>query len=234
MPFSCIIIDDDKFALEQLKEYIDLSPYLRLEKAFVDPFSALDFIKSLHNPIDILFTDVEMPGLSGLKLAEQLNDKIRLLILVSSHLHYAIDGYNVNAQQFLSKPFNYQKFEQIIENIRHKIPPPEEYITIKLSGKNQAVKVLLKDIIYIESAANYLKVITKTKTLVPYGSLHSMQQALLPQANFLRISRSLIININFISSTNRYQIKLSEDIVLSVGESYQKTYDKYFKDQISK
>jgi len=234
MPFSCIIIDDDKFALEQLKEYIDLSPYLRLEKAFVDPFSALDFIKSLHNPIDILFTDVEMPGMSGLKLAEQLEDKIKLLILVSSHLRYAIDGYNVNAQQFLTKPFGYPKFEKIIESIRHKIPSADEYLMIKLSGKNQAVKVLLQDIIYIESAANYLKVITKTKTFVPYGSLQSMQQALTPHTNFLRISRSLIININFISSTDRYQIRLYNDVIVSVGESYQKTFDKYFKDQITK
>ena len=234
MPFSCIIIDDDKFALEQLKEYIDLSPYLRLEKAFVDPFSALDFIKSLLKPIDILFTDVEMPGMSGLKLAEQLEDKIKLLILVSSHLQYAIDGYNVNAQQFLTKPFGYPKFEQIIESIRHKIPSADEYLIIKLSGKNQAVKVLLQDIIYIESAANYLKVITKTKTFVPYGSLQSMQQALTPHTNFLRISRSLIININFISSTDRYQIRLYNDVLVSVGESYQKTFDKYFKDQIRK
>jgi DNA-binding LytR/AlgR family response regulator len=234
MSFSCIIVDDDLHTLEQLIEYIDISPHLILVKAFHDPILAMEYILSRDTLIDILFTDVEMPKLTGLKLAQAVQSKFRLLVLVSGHIHYAIDGYNLNAQQFLSKPFNYKKFEQVVDFIYQKIKPTEDSIMVKLSGKNQAIRIYLKDITYIESAANYLKINTLHKTHVPYGSLQSMQDSLFAYPEFLRVSRSVIINVNFISSTDRYKITLENNIVVNVGESYQKIYDKYFKEKINK
>ena len=234
MSFSCIIVDDDLHALDQLTEYIHRSAHLNLVKSFSNPVSAMEYIQQLFIPIDILFTDVEMPLLSGLELAKTTQQNIRLLVLVSSHLHYAIDGYNVNAQQFLSKPFDYRKFERVVENIIQKIKPVENFINLKLSGKNQSVKINLTEVIFIESASNYLKIHTKNKTYVPYGSLQSMQDNLSVYTSFLRINRSVIINVNFITSTTRYQITLVNDVIVKVGESYQKTYDLYFRERINR
>lgn len=231
--FSCIIIDDDPQAVELLAECIQLSPHLTLIKSYTDPIIAQREIAQFGKPIDILFTDVEMPGLSGLELAETINQKVNCLVLVSSHLQYALEGYNVNAQQFLSKPFDYKKFEKIMGNLMKRLKVQDDFIMIRLGGKNNALKLYLKEIIAIESASNYLKVHTLEKTYIPYGTLNAMEEELKSFADFRRISRSFIINTRFIKNINRYKILMEKDLHATVGNSYQKGFDVYF-DELTK
>ena len=232
--FSCIIIDDDPEALELLAECIHFSPHLTLVKSYTDPIIAAREIAQLEKPIDILFTDVEMPGLSGLDLALATNPKVNCLILVSGHLHYALEGYNVNAQQFLSKPFDYKKFEKIVGNLLTRLKTEDDFIMIKLGGKNNALKLYLKEIIAIESASNYLKVHTQEKIFIPYGTLNAMEKELSPFNDFKRISRSFIINTKFIKSIDRYKIHMEKDLFATVGDSYQKGFDVYFRELLRK
>lgn len=229
MPFSCIIVDHDLNALSQLTDYIMSSPYLRLEKSFDNAITALESIQLMNNPVDILFTEVEMPGLTGFQLAQTIHHKVGLLVLMSNHIHYAAEGYYFNARQFLAKPFDYQKFEKTTDHIIQQIHSGGDFLMIRLSGKNQSVKIGLKDIISIESASNYLKVHTADKTYIPYGSLQAMQESLSHSNQFMRISRSVIINTSYIMGTDRYRIKLAHDIQVNVGESYQKAFDEYFR-----
>ncbi|MDQ0966836.1 DNA-binding LytR/AlgR family response regulator [Flavobacterium sp. W4I14] len=231
--FSCIIIDDDPQAVELLVECIQLSPHLTLIKFYTDPIIAQREIAQFEKPIDILFTDVEMPGLSGLELAETINQKVNCLVLVSSHLQYALEGYNVNAQQFLSKPFDYKKFEKIMGNLMNRLKVEDDFIMIRLGGKNNALKLYLKEIIAIESASNYLKVHTLEKTYIPYGTLNAMEEELKFFADFKRISRSFMINTRFIKNINRYKILMEKDLYATVGNSYQKGFDAYF-DELTK
>lgn len=231
--FSCIIIDDDPQAVELLVECIQLSPYLTLIKFYTDPIIAQREIAQFEKPIDILFTDVEMPGLSGLELAGTINKQVNCLVLVSSHLQYALEGYNVNAQQFISKPFDYKKFEKIMANLISRLKVEDDFIMIRLAGKNNALKLYLKEIIAIESASNYLKVHTLEKTYIPYGTLNAMEEELKSFADFRRISRSFIINTRFIKNINRYKILMEKGLYATVGNSYQKEFDAYF-DELTK
>ncbi|TCD05847.1 response regulator transcription factor [Pedobacter frigidisoli] len=233
-PLSCVLIDDDPAAIIQLTECISNYPNLNLVRAFTDPIKARKYLIELEEPIDILFTDVEMPGMSGIDLVREIKGKYRSLILVSGHLHYALDGYDLDAQQFLSKPFDYRKFEKIVSSVISKLPQTEASITIKLSGKNRAERLLHRDIIAIESASNYLKIHTTEKTYVPYGTLSEMQALLKPFSNFRRISRSVIINTNFVKGTVRYKITLDKNMVFTVGESYRKEFNKNFANYFKK
>ena len=229
MPFSCIIVDHDLNALAKLAEYINRSPFLKLEKSFDNAIAALESIQLMNHPVDILFTEVEMPGLSGFQLAQKIPHQVGLLVLMSSHIHYAAEGYYYNARQFLSKPFDDQRLNKVVNHIIQQINSGGDFIMIRLSGKNQSVKIWLKDIISVQSASNYLKVHTADKTYVPYGSLQAMQESLSHCNEFMRISRSVIINTSYIMSTDRYRIKLAHNIQVNVGESYQKAFDHYIR-----
>jgi DNA-binding LytR/AlgR family response regulator len=226
---SCIIIDEDKQALALLSECIELSPFLSLAKSYNDPLIAQQEILQLEYPIDLLFTEIEMKRLSGLELAKTTSKKVNCLVLVSSKLKYALKGYDVNARQFLSKPLNFHKFEKIIGKLLIKLKEEENCIVIKLSGKNNIVKLCINDIIAIESFANYLKIHTPQKVYIPYGSLHAIEKELMLYGNFKRISRFFIINITHIRTINQYKILLIKDLEVSVGESYRKQFDDYFR-----
>jgi len=234
MPFSCIIVDDDLDTLEQLTDHINLNPKLQILATYHDPILALEQMLTLKKPVDILFTDVEMPELNGIELAKKSASKFINLVLVSAHLHYALQGYNLHAQQFLTKPFDQKKFNKIIANLLDSIRPQHSYLMIRLSGKNQAIKIFHKDLIAIESASNYLKVHTVYGIHVPYGSIAEMVTALSPFAEFRRISRSFIINTEFISQVDRYKLILHQDLKVAVGETYQKDFDAYFEATLGK
>ncbi|AZI24082.1 DNA-binding response regulator [Pedobacter sp. G11] len=234
MPYFCIIIDDDINVIEQLTEYIERSASLELSGAFTDPQMATEHLLSLNRPVDILFTDVEMPHLSGFEVAQQTAGKYNNLILVSGHMHYSLEAFFLQAKHFLDKPISPKKFDRVINHVLSTMVTIENFMMIRLSGKNQAMKVLHNDIIAIESWANYLKVYTTTKTYVPYGSLTDVMEELAPTGQFIRIRRSYIINTDAIELVNRYKITLQNGITVSVGETYQKNFDAYFENNIKR
>jgi DNA-binding LytR/AlgR family response regulator len=227
MTFSCIIVDDDLFAVEQLSEYITMVPSLKLLKAFSDPMAALREIKSLDKVVDFLFTDVEMPGISGLKLASEIRGKINFLVLISGHLRYAAEGYDINAKRFINKPFDFKKFNKVVEDIILTQDMDSPYIVVKLSGKNQAIKIFINKIIAIEGASNYIKIHTVDRVYMPYSKLAQMEESL-KGYNFKRISKSVIIHSKYIERINGYNISLRNNLEFSVGESYQKEFNLYF------
>lgn len=224
MAFSCIIVDDDACSIDQLKDYIALVPSLNLIKTFTDPLLALKEIGSLKKPIDFLFTDVEMPNLNGLSLAQQVCHNINNLILVSGHLKYATDGYDIDAKMFLSKPVSFKKFEANINNLIKKNSFENPFIILKLSGPNKFLKLYIDNIIAIEGASNYIKIHTVDKILVPYKKLLSIENELKEYSTFRRISKSVIISIKHIEKTEGYNIYLKKDLCFSVGESYKKDF----------
>lgn len=222
MTLSCIIVDDDLFALDQLVEYVNKIPFLRIIKTFSNPLLALHEISKLETPIDFLFTDIEMGELSGLELAKKIGDKVTCLVLVSAHLRYCIDGYDLNARYFLSKPFNFKKFEHIVIELVNRVFHHKKSIKIKLSGKFQPLKVPIEEIIMIEGAGNYIKLHTLDKTFVPYLKLGEIEKKLELYPNFQRVNKSFIININHIINIDGYTILLKKNLIAKVGRSYQK------------
>lgn len=225
--FSCIIVDDDLFAIKQLMEYISMTPQLSLFKTYLDPVIAVSEICLLDKKIDILFTDVEMPEMSGIKLVAETRNKVRSVILISGDFNYALDGYNIGAKNFINKPFNFEKFSAVIDNVISKILLEYPFLMVKLSGKNQAVKIYLGDIIAVEGASNYIKIHTPKKVFMPYSKMKLME-ARLTGYDFKRVSKSAIISTKHIKRIEKYSLHLTNDLVFAVGESYRKDFDLYF------
>ncbi len=223
MTLSCIVVDNDLFAVEQLEEYILEMPGLNMIISFTDPLVALIEIGALGKPIDILFTDVEMPGLSGLELASRLQHQVKNLVLVSSNIDYAIDGYHVNAKAFLSKPFNYKKFEAVVNRLISRIETEDPFIWVKLA-KNSMVKVYIKNIIAIEGNGNYINIHTVNEILTPYYKISEIEKDLASYSQLKRVSKSFIVSIHYIKKRVGHSLSLQNNLLVNISEPYRKDF----------
>ncbi|WP_246029431.1 LytR/AlgR family response regulator transcription factor [Pedobacter nototheniae] len=226
MALTCIIIDDEPAVLEQLREYIEDVPELTLIKSYSNSTTALHEIMQMKDSIDILFTDIEMPELSGLELANKVRHKTKFLILVSGHLQYTLDGYKVKATEFLTKPFSFQKFEAIISFVFNHLKDP--FVFIKIKENKELLKIQAEEIIYIKASGNYIIINTKDKLLTTLLKLSDMEEKLKDHLYFIRIHKSFIISTKHVEKFKNDFIYLSNGIVLSVGHTYKNTISNYF------
>ena len=220
MTHTCIIIDDEQYSINQLTEYIALTPSLTLTKAYTNPLLALKEISEMEQPVDFLFTDIEMPYVDGLKLVKEVSHKVKHLVLVSAHLKYAIDGYDVGAVHFLLKPFCINKFNKIVDFLIYKTPIPRPFIWIKSGLRKENIKILIDEIVVIQGASNYIKLHTKEKTYLQYGTLLAMENQLKDYNHFQRISKSFIISIKHIKKYNKHSLLLTNNTIVNIGSSY--------------
>ncbi len=222
MRLRCIAIDDEPFALKMLEDYCCRVPFLELLKAFNNPFEALAYLN--HNKPDLIFMDIHMPGISGIQLAKKTENK-PLIIFTTAHSKYAVDSYELNAIDYLLKPFDFERFfkavskakeQKELREIKKSGPPDAESIVIKVEYKN--VKILLNDILYIEALDNYVRINTSEKSYLSLQNLKAIS-CILPKNNFLRIHKSYIVSLSKISYFTREQITIG-DISIPVGRTY--------------
>lgn len=232
--FTCIIVDDDHFCIEQLREYITDTPSLKLVNTFNDPIEALSEMRKIQTPIDFLFTDVEMPKMNGIELSKRLLDKFKHLILVSSHLKYAPEGYAVSARQFLTKPFDFRKFSKTVNMMLESFISEKPFIMVKLGSKNETIKIHTDDIIGVEGASNYIKIHTTGKTYMPYYKISAIDEDLKEHPYFLRINKSNIISAKHIKNVLGYRLTLDNGQELSVSSAYKIKFDWFLKNIVSK
>ncbi|MGM9476839.1 LytR/AlgR family response regulator transcription factor [Pedobacter sp. GSP4] len=229
IPFSCIIVDDEPIALKLLAGCIGKISSLNLVKAYSDPVLALQEIITSENMVDFAFIDVEMPGLNGVLLAEKIAHKANNIVLVSAHIVYAIDGYNVNAKHFLYKPFDFESFESMIGRIINNLAKEKPYIMVTLGSKMQVQRVYVDEIIAIKGNGNYINIHTINGVLVSYYKLSDMEHDLKIFLFMKRISKSYIISIKHIEKVEGFAISLKNNLNLSVGESYRSDFKKSIK-----
>lgn len=226
MKLSCIIIDDELFAIQQLEEYLAEVPIIGTIKSYSDPKLALAEIMQSEDKIDLLFTDIEMPTISGIDLIKQIRNKIDFLVLVSAHLNYAIDGYQINAQHFLLKPFDFNRFYQVVNQLTSRIALETPSIYVR-QGKKY-IKIQIQDIIAIEAALNYVKVHTECRVDIIYGNMKSFEKDLKIYDNFIRVSKSFIISKNHIIQIQGKAIYLKNQLSMTIGITYEKSLSKFF------
>ncbi|MDN3587358.1 LytTR family DNA-binding domain-containing protein [Pedobacter aquatilis] len=220
MTLNCIVIDDDPIVIEQIKEYITNTKDLKFVKSYTNPKNAMSDILNGQDKIDILFTDIEMPELSGLELATKLRHKTRFLILMSGHLHYAIDGYDLKANGFLSKPIAYKKFISATKSIFETLQVDKPFIIFKIKDSKELVKIWLEEIIYIEANGNYVIINATKKQFTTLMKLSEIEERLSSFKRFLRIHKSFIISTAFIEKYQDGFIYLSNKKSLSVTSTY--------------
>lgn len=221
---KCVVIDDEPLALEVVKKYIYKTPELHLVSVFSDPIVALDFLKK--NPTDLLFLDIQMPGINGIQLYQQLAPK-PMVIFTTAYIEFAVDGFNLDAIDYLLKPFDLERFQRSITKAisRFKIASNEskafkkEFLYIHSDYK--MIKIACEDIFFIEASNDYAKIHTNTQSYLTLLSMKAIIEKL-PSDQFLRIHRSYIVSIAQISFTQFRKIGMLNGIELPVGDTYRK------------
>ncbi len=224
-PIKCVAIDDEPIALSIISEYCRRYGNLDL-KCFTSPVEGMECI--LEEKPDIVFLDIEMNSHNGITLAKELPEET-CLILTTAYASYALEGYNVDAVDFLHKPIFYPRFEKAMEKAKRFMRNEEKEssagtITLKADYKN--VVVDLKDIVVIEAMDNYVKIYRKDKpNIVPQIPMKEIE-AQLPADRFIRIHRSYIIAIQYVDRFSNRQIHLQHfPRPVPAGRKYLEAYN---------
>lgn len=220
---TCIAVDDEPLAIDLMETYISQVPGLELMGTFTDAISAWGYIQK--NPVDLIFLDIQMPDITGTQLARSLDKRQPMIIFTTAYSKFAVEGFNLNAVDYLLKPFDFNRFLEAVsrakeyksfqENLKNQTE--ETALFIKADYKN--VKVNTKDILYIEGFDDYIKIHLETgKSLVTLTSLKSILEKL-PENDFIRIHRSYIVSKNKIERIYNQLVKVG-DKDIPIGKSY--------------
>lgn len=238
---KCIAIDDEPLALRQIKGYIAKTPSLELAGAFCDAPSAMEFLSK--NSVDLVFVDINMPEMSGLEFVRQLDGKA-MVIFTTAYAEYAIDGFRLEAVDYLLKPFTLEDLQRaaakavsltellrLAESSEAKSKHGEaeadgkEFISVKADYKTTLVKIV--DIVYIESEGEYVRLHLKDgSTIMTLFRLKNMESSL-PSDMFMRVHRSYIVNLRYISSYAKGRIYLPDGEDIPIGEIYRANFQRY-------
>jgi two-component system LytT family response regulator len=222
MQLKCVAIDDEPLALELLQEYISRFPQLKLMHTFDDAISAVELLR--NTKVDLLFIDINMPDITGIDLVRSLHEK-PLVIFTTAHKQFAIEGFELDAVDYLLKPINFDRFtravHKAIDYYKYKNTPlQEENDSLFVHSEYKLVKIPLNDIEYIESLEDYIKIhIAGAK---PVLTLLSMKKVLekLPADKFQRIHRSYIVSVSRVKSIQNRKVQLSAAVELPISDSY--------------
>lgn len=215
---KAIAIDDEPIALEVVNAHASKVPFIDLKAIFTDAFQALDYLQK--EPIDLLFLDIKMPDISGIDFAKSLNQKL-LLIFTTAYADHALIGYELDAVDYLLKPFSFARFLKGCNKAYELFTSrntdlPLSYLYVKV-GYEQ-VKIMIDDILYLEATGNYVNFALKDNYV---RSRNTFTEAirLLPADQFVRVHRSYIVAINKIDKYERHQLTLSNRKV-PISEAY--------------
>jgi DNA-binding LytR/AlgR family response regulator len=228
----CIAIDDEPLALKQIAQYIEKTPFLSLEGQFESALTAMAFLQG--KKIDLMFVDINMPDLSGMDFVKSLKDPPGL-IFTTAYSEYALEGFKVDAIDYLLKPIAYTDFLRAAEKAAERITPAsvenvhvesnEKFLFIKSDYK--ILRINLSNIKYIESMREYLRIhIENQPAVMTLMSLKKMDE-FLPNDQFMRVHRSFIVNMDKISTIERNRIVFDKDVYIPVSEQYKADFQKF-------
>jgi two-component system, LytTR family, response regulator len=236
---TCIAIDDEPLALKQMVSYITKTPFLELLGQFESALQALSFLG--ENEIDLMFVDINMPDLNGMDFVKSLNNPPKA-IFTTAYSEYALDGFKVDAVDYLLKPIGYADFLKASVKakgrISSKITEPsqvesnEKFLLIKSEYK--IIRINLADIKYIEGMREYLRIhLENQKPIMTLMSMKKMEEYL-PENIFMRVHRSFIVNLNKITTIERNRIVFDSKVYIPVSDQYKDNFQKYLDDNFLK
>jgi DNA-binding LytR/AlgR family response regulator len=215
---NCLVIDDEPPARDILKKYIAGVELLQLAGECSNAVETLSFLQG--NSVDLLFLDIKMPHILGTSFLRTLKNPPKV-IFTTAFRKYAIEGFDLNAIDFLLKPISFERFLQAVNKVmqldihvsnanqQNELLPDQSHPFLYFRADRKMVKVFLDDILLIESLKDYIKVITKTKVIVSKQSISALEE-MLPREAFIRVHRSYIIAINKIESYNTDSIEIAK------------------------
>lgn len=189
----CLIVDDEPLAREILGQYVSQSDELQLVGACKNANEVVELLQK--EPVDVLFLDIQMPGISGMALMKSLENP-PLVVFTTAYDQYAVEGYEVSAVDYLLKPISPDRFKKAVEKVREMIQYKKSssrdlnYMFIR--ADYQDIKVMFDDILYVEGLKDYVKVVTKEKRIITLTNIKGMLEKL-PQDRFIRVHKSYIV-----------------------------------------
>lgn len=221
---SCIAVDDEPMALLVIENFCSRKGGISL-KTFSEPHSGLKAI--MEEKPDVVFLDIRMDGTDGIEIAKTLPAEC-CLIFTTAHAQYALDGFNLDAVDFLHKPFAYSRFAEAVDRAVRRMssreassPSAEKEKSIVVKQEYSNVSIRLSDIVYIEALGNYVKIIRTDGTHVLTRSNMKAMQGALPPEQFVRIHRSYMVAKDKVGSFSHTQICLADgNTVLPIGQQY--------------
>ena len=231
---KCVIIDDEPMAIQILEDYAASTPFLELARSFEDALEALPYLQ--EHRIDLLFLDINMPDISGIQFLKALARK-PMVIFTTAYAEYAVASYELDAVDYLLKPIDLDRFLKASNKAyglfhqQHRNNPSSspaaveagesrDYLFVK-SGYER-VRITFSEVLYIESAKNYVVFVTKEKNIM---SLFSMNEILkqLPSDSFSRIHKSYIVNLAHIDAVTNHNVVIGRQ-ELPMGEAYKRDF----------
>lgn len=239
-----LAIDDEPLALLQLQKMIEITPYFTLVAACSDAFEAMRAMD--ENEVDVIFTDINMPDLSGMDFAKSLSNP-PMIVFTTAYSQYAVDGYKVNAIDYLLKPFGLPEFQkaaakvkkqyELMHNSQATATSTEEESRIDgdilfVKVDYRIVRINISDIRYIESQSEYLKLYMQNgPSLMVLMSIRRMSE-ILPADRFVRIHRSYIVNMNHVKEVSKLRIRMDAETILPIGDLYKDSTLKFINDRL--
>src|SRR5579871_1228366 len=230
---TCIAVDDEPLALDILKKYIDKIYFLELKGTFTDPFEAKKVLD--ENAVDLIFLDIQMPDINGIEFSKIINKKNTAVVFTTAFSEYAVEGFNVDAIDYLLKPIEYDRFLKAVYKAKEYIDYlsnqelQEGYIFVK--SDYQMVKINIKDILYIEGLDDYIKIYLPQKSVLTLMTLKTIAQKL-PAKEFIRAHRSYIVPISKIEHISKSKIKIA-DKEIPIGVSYSESFFAAMENKLS-
>lgn len=233
MEISCIIVDDELHALAELSELMDKIPGIYVAGLFDSLQTAVDFLDTGQH-INIVFSDIDMPVLNGISGAKILQGFCDFLVFVTAHRHFALEAFEVRAAGYLLKPVGLDALISLLANLREKLgrqtgADAEHILFIKGGHKNAFIKLEYQKIIYIEAALNYIKIHTTSGEEITYIALKELEQRLKMNKLFLRISRSVVVGVEYIDRVEGNSVQMKNKIFLTIGDKYRNAFHEFMR-----
>ena len=228
-----LAIDDEPLALQQLVAYIGKVPFLHLAGQCQSALEAMEILN--REPVDAIFCDINMPDLSGMEFVKSLTVP-PLVVFTTAYSEYAVEGFKVDAVDYLLKPFGLQDFMRAANRVKERLEVRgtthetlETGDDIFVKTDYRVVKVAIHDIRYVEGMSEYLKLHLESqpKPIVTLLAMKTLEERL-PQ-NFMRIHRSYIVNLDKIQEVNKNRVILDADTYLPIGDSYREAFNRYIE-----
>ena len=217
---NCIIIDDEPLGRDLVESFAKEISYLNILGIFENPLTALSFLE--ENPVDLVFSDIEMPKINGLDFLRTLENP-PVFIFITAYREFALDGFDTGATDYLVKPVRFDRFLKAVQKAKQHIDlkknssnlqTENDKIFIKSEGK--IIKILLSEILYIEAQGDYLNVMTTSEIYSTQMTLTSMEDSL-QNKKFFRVQRSFILNLDFVRSIHGNMVELLNGKSISVS-----------------
>jgi DNA-binding LytR/AlgR family response regulator len=234
MKLNCLIVDDEPIAVEILEDYIHMVADFNLVGKCASAIEAVNILQ--EKKVDLLFLDIQMPKISGISFLKSLK-KTPAVIFTTAYPNYAIEGFELEAIDYLLKPISVERFFKAVNRILNRwneITPgknvdqqPKQTGFFFIKSNQDFIKLEYQDILYIEALENYVRIYCSNKTIISISTLKNMEEILSPY-DFLRVHKSYIVNLKKVDSVQN-NICMINNMEIAIGRNYRKTVTEIIK-----